>query len=469
MNYDYDLFVIGGGSGGVRAARKTSHLGQRVGIAEEHRYGGTCVIRGCVPKKLYLYAARFSESFQDSEGFGWKLSNWSFDWSKLVMNKEHEITRLERLYREGLQSSGVEVFDSRAELKGPHEIWIQSLDQIVTAERIVIAVGGKPNCNKDLVGYEYAITSDEVFDLEKLPKTIIINGAGYIAIELASIFKGLGVDTTILYHGITILRGFDDDLRFTLQKEYEKRGIKVITEQSLTRIESCHSSFQSTGPWRVHLSGGDIIQADVVMMAIGRIPNTDSLGLEGVGVKTDNQGYIQVNEYSRTNIRNIWALGDVTNRVPLTSVAIHEAMCFIATEYMNSPQKPDYDMIARVVFSHPEIGTIGLTEMEAAKNFDSVNVFKTCFRTMKSTLSGRDSKMLMKLIVDGDSDKIVGAHILGPNAGEIVQMLAISMKMGVTKSHLDRTMAVHPTAGEELVTMYEPTYRIKFGKRLHKN
>ncbi len=461
MVYDYDLFVIGGGSGGVRAARRTAALGKKVGIAEESRYGGTCVIRGCVPKKLYVYASTFHESFEDAAGYGWTVGKTSFDWSKLVANKEAEITRLEGLYRKGLEGNNVEVFDTRAELRGTHDIWLRSEDRTVTAERIIIAVGGYPNPHEALEGHELGIVSDQAFDLEQLPESIVIAGAGYIAVEFAGIFNGLGVDTTILYRGPEILSGFDDDLRELLHAEYEKRGIKIITHQVFSKIEQA-----SGGKKRAHLSGGDVLEVDEVMFALGRLPSTGSLGLELAGVETDDRGYIRVNEYSRTNVDNIWALGDVTDRVQLTPVAIHEAMCFVSTEYLNDPQRPDHDLIATAVFSHPEIGTVGLSEHDAAQKYGHLKVYSANFKPMKHTLSGRDSRMLMKLIVDAETDRVVGAHVLGPDAGEMAQLMAVSLKMGATKADFDRTMAVHPSAAEELVTMYDHSYEVKGGTRV---
>lgn len=461
MAYDYDLFVIGGGSGGVRAANRAAALGNQVGVAEESRYGGTCVVRGCVPKKLYVYASTFHESFEDAAGFGWQVGDVTFDWKTLVANKEAEITRLEELYKKGLNSNNVDVFDSRAELRGPHEIWLKAEDRVVTAQRILIAVGGTPNRNTSLEGHELAIISDDAFDLDELPKSIVIAGAGYIAVEFAGIFNGLGVDTTIVYRGDEILRGFDNDVRQLLHEEYEKRGIRIITEQSFNKIEAADD-----GKKRIFLSGGEELLADQVMLAIGRLPLTEGLGLEAAGVEIDERGYIPVDAYSRTNVAHIWAVGDVTDRVQLTPVAIHESMCFVATEFRNEPQMPDHEMIATAVFSHPEIGTVGLSEEEAGGQFAKLNVFRANFRPMKHTLSGRDSRMLMKLIVDADSDRVVGAHVLGPDAGEMAQILAIAMKMGSTKADFDKTMALHPSAAEELVTMYEPSYTVENGVRV---
>ena len=364
MAYDYDLFVIGGGSGGVRAANRTAALGKTVAVAEESRYGGTCVVRGCVPKKLYVYASTFHEHFEDAAGFGWSVGESSFDWNKLVANKEAEITRLEGLYKSGLNSNDVDVFDSRAELRGVHEIYLKALDKTVTAERILIAVGGTPNRHTELDGSEFCIVSDDAFDLAELPESIVIAGAGYIAVEFAGIFNGLGVDTTIVYRGPEILNGFDNDVRGLLHEEYEKRGIKVITEQVLSKVEQ-----DPNGKKSVLLSSGDTLKADQVMLALGRLPLTQELGLDHAGVETDDHGYIKVDEYSKTNVANIWAVGDVTDRVQLTPVAIHEAMCFVSTEYRGVPQSPDHEMIPTAVFSHPEIGTVGMTEEEAAKSY----------------------------------------------------------------------------------------------------
>ncbi|MEM8750264.1 MAG: glutathione-disulfide reductase [Pseudomonadota bacterium] len=460
MNYDYDLFVIGGGSGGVRAANRTAALGHKVGIAEESRYGGTCVIRGCVPKKLYVYASTFPEYFEDAAGYGWDVGETSFDWKKLVANKEAEITRLEGLYKRGLDSNNVEMFDTRAVLRGKHEIYLVNEDRSVTADKILIAVGGTPNRHEALDGHELGIVSDDAFDLETLPKSIIIAGAGYIAVEFAGIFAGLGVDTTILYRGLEILSGFDNEVREHLHEEYEKRGIKIITQQIFTKIEK-----GTNGNLLATLSDGDVLETEQVMFALGRVPLTNGLGLEEAGVETDDRGFIPVNEYSRTNVENIWAVGDVTDRVQLTPVAIHESMCFVSTEFKGEPQKPDHEHIATAVFSHPEIGTVGLTEEAAGEAYAKVDVYRARFRPMKYTLAKRDSFMLMKLIVDHESQRVVGAHIVGPDAGEMAQLLAIPMKMGCTKADFDRTMALHPSASEELVTMYEPSYHIVDGER----
>ena len=458
--YDYDLFVIGGGSGGVRAGRMVAGLGKRVGIAEEYRWGGTCVIRGCVPKKLMVYASQFSEEFEAAAGFGWTVGDSKFDWKTLIANKDLEIARLEGLYQKGLDSNGAEMFDSRAEISGPHEVYLKALDKTVTAARIVVAVGGTPSTDPQLEGAEHCISSDDVFHLEQQPEEIIIAGGGYIAVEFACIFAGLGTKVTLVYRGDEILRGFDGDLRSLLHQEMDAKGIHVITGQVFDKIE-----LSDGGKRSVKMSGGETLHADQVMMAIGRKPLTDGLGLEKAGVELDERGFIKVDAYSRTSSDHVWAVGDVTNRVALTPVAIHESMCFIETEYKDNPTKPDHELIATAVFSQPEIGTIGLGEEAAAERYNELEVYRAHFRPMRNTLSGATDKMLMKIIVDKATDKVVGLHIMGHSAGEMAQSLGVAIKMGATKADFDRTMAVHPTAAEELVTMYSPSYRVIDGQR----
>jgi len=459
MTYDYDLFVIGGGSGGVRAGRMIAGLGNRVAIAEEFRYGGTCVIRGCVPKKLLVYASSFAESFEDARGYGWTVGDVEFDWSAMIANKDREITRLEGLYRKGLENVNADIFNSRAVLESRHEVRLLAEDRVVTAEKILIAVGGTPHRQTELPGHEFCITSDEAFDLKQLPKSIVIAGGGYVAVEFAGIFAGLGVETTIVYRGPEILRHFDMDMRQHLHQEMEKKGVRVICGETFTKVE------QTDGSLAVTLSGGEVLAASEVMLALGRLPLTRKLGMSEVGVEMDWSGHIVVDEYSRTNIENIWAVGDVSNRVPLTPVAIHEAMCFFETEFKGNPTMPDHDIIATAVFSQPEIGTVGMSEQSAVEMVGNITIFKAVFRPMKHTLSGRDEKMVMKLVVDSNSDKVIGAHVLGPDAGEMAQLMAIPMKMGASKADFDRTMAVHPTAAEELVTMYQPSYSYVDGVR----
>ncbi|RWD75082.1 glutathione-disulfide reductase [Mesorhizobium sp.] len=459
--YDYDLFVIGGGSGGVRAARVAAALGKRVAIAEEYRFGGTCVIRGCVPKKLYVYASQFPEHFADAAGYGWTVPEASFDWKTLVANKDKEIARLEAIYKRNVEGSGGETFHSRAVLVDPHSVYLVAEDRTVSADQILIATGGRAAPHPALSGHEYCIFSNEAFDLKELPKAIMIEGGGYIAVEFANIFHGLGVDTTLVYRGQEILSRFDMDLRRSLHETMEKKGIKILCPAVSEWVRKTPE-----GRLDVLLSSGQTLTVDQVMLAIGRIPNTENMGLEGVGVELGKTGAIVVDQYSRTNIDNIWAIGDVTHRVQLTPVAIHEAMCFIETAFKGNPTAPDHDTIPTAVFSQPEIGTVGLSEDDAVKRFPDVEIYRASFRPMRHTLSGRDEKMLMKLVVDGASRKVLGAHILGPDAGEMAQLLGIPLKAGLTKDDFDRTMAVHPTAAEELVTMYKPTYRVKNGERV---
>ncbi|EDQ33530.1 glutathione-disulfide reductase, plant [Hoeflea phototrophica DFL-43] len=460
-NFDYDLFVIGGGSGGVRAARLAAGLGKKVAIAEEYRFGGTCVIRGCVPKKLFVYASQFSEHFEDACGYGWQVGESSFDWKTLIANKDQEIDRLEGLYRRGLETAGAEIISSRAELTGPNSVLIKATGQVVSAERILIAVGGSANPHVALPGHELCITSNEAFHLEELPKAIVIAGGGYIAAEFANIFHGLGVETTLIYRGQEILSRFDQDMRRGLHKAMEEKGIRILLHEVFEKIER-----GPDGRLIAHTSAGKALAVDQVMLALGRDPNTRGLGLEAAGVKTGHKGEVLIDEFSRTNVESIYAVGDVTDRVQLTPVAIHEAMCLIDTIYRDRPTSPDHDMIATSVFSQPEIGTVGLSEEAAAKEYDELEIYRAEFRPMKATLSGRPEKTIMKLVVNASDRKVVGAHILGHDAGELAQILGIVLKAGCTKDDFDRTMAVHPTASEELVTMYQPTYRVKGGERV---
>ncbi|WP_269929578.1 glutathione-disulfide reductase [Aminobacter sp. HY435] len=458
--YDYDLFVIGGGSGGVRAARVAAAMGKRVALAEEFRFGGTCVIRGCVPKKLYVYASQFPEHFEDAAGYGWTVGEAKFDWATLVANKEREISRLEAIYKRNVEGSGGETIHSRAVLVDKHTIRLEADGRTVTADQILIATGGRAAVHPALPGNEHCIYSNEVFDLPELPKAIMIEGGGYIAVEFANIFHGLGVDTTLVYRGKEILSRFDMDLRRTLHEAMEQKGIKILlhsVSQEVTR--------RGDGRLDVRLSSGQSLAVDQVLLAIGRTPNTEKLGLEAAGVELDKQGAVVVDGFSRTSVDNIWAVGDVTNRVQLTPVAIHEAMCFIETAFKDNPTQPDHDCIATAVFSQPEIGTVGLSEDEAAKRFKNLEIYRTSFRPMRHTLSGRQEKMLMKLVVDGDTRLVLGAHVLGPDAGEMAQLLGITLKAGLTKDDFDRTMAIHPTAAEELVTMYKPSYLVRDGVR----
>jgi glutathione reductase (NADPH) len=458
--YDYDLFVIGGGSGGVRSARVAAALGKNVAIAEEYRYGGTCVIRGCVPKKLFVYASQYHEHFEDAAGFGWTVGKSTFDWKTLIAAKDAEITRLEGLYKKGLSNANAEILETRAELVDAHTVRLVSSGKTVRAKTIVIATGGTPNHHGALPGRDLCITSNEAFDLETLPRKIVIVGGGYIAVEFANIFHGLGVETTLVYRGAEILSRFDHDLRHGLHEAMVAKGIRILCHDMLKSVA------KGEGGLKVETLNNGMLDADVVMLAIGRLPNSYGLGLEAAGVQTNEHGAIMVDDYSRTTVENIYALGDVTDRVQLTPVAIHEAMCFIETEYKNNPTKPDHETIATAVFSQPEIGTVGLSEEEAGKRYAEVEVYRAQFRPMKATISGRTEKMIMKLLVDAASRKVIGAHILGHDAGEMAQLLGITLKAGCTKDDFDRTMAVHPTAAEELVTMYAPSYRLRGGVRV---
>lgn len=460
-DYDYDLFVIGGGSGGVRAARLTAALGKRVAIAEEYRFGGTCVIRGCVPKKLFVYASQFPEHFRDAAGFGWTVPKAKFDWATLLANKDKEIARLEAIYKGGVEAAGGTTIASRATLVDPHTIRLEADGSIVTADQILIATGGRPAGHPALPGHEYCISSNEAFHLKKLPKSILIEGGGYIAVEFACILHGLGVDTTLVYRGPETLSRFDNDLRQGLREAMEARGIRILRRTIQKEVIK-----RKDGSLVSKLSDGQELNVDQVMLCIGRKPNTEGLGLEAAGVATGPLGEIVVDAYSRTNVPNIWAVGDVTDRIQLTPVAIHEAMCFIETAFKNNPTAPDHQVVATAVFSQPEIGSVGLTEETAAKRFALVDVYRAQFRPLKNTLSGSNEKMLLKLIVDGRTGLVLGAHVLGPDAGELAQMLGVILKAGLTKEDFDRTMAIHPTAAEEFVTMYKPSYRLENGERV---
>jgi glutathione reductase (NADPH) len=447
--YDYDLFVIGAGSGGVRAARIAAGHGASVAIAEEYRFGGTCVIRGCVPKKLLVYASRFADEFEDAAGFGWTVGARSFDWATLIANKDKEIARLEGVYRSGLDRAGVTIHKTRAVVTGQHSVRLADSGKEVTAQFILIATGGAPNVDPKLDGCEHAITSNEAFQLKELPKRIVIAGGGYIAVEFAGIFAGLGAETTILYRGDKILRGFDEDLRDALTDEYSKRGIRIVTGKVFTRLEKTSDGITA------HLSDGSTLEADQAMFAIGRSPNTKGLGLESAGVALGPVGQVAVDKHQRTNVPSICAIGDVCERVSLTPVAIREGHAFADTVFGNKPRAVDHDWIPTAVFSTPEIGTVGLPEHEAAKRPGGIDIYKARFRPMKMTLGGRDEKMLMKLIVERATDRVLGCHVLGADGAEIVQMAAIAMRMGATKADFDATMALHPSAAEELVTMRE--------------
>ena len=451
--FDVDLFVIGAGSGGVRAARIAAGYGARVMVAEEFRVGGTCVIRGCVPKKLLVYASRFAHEFEDAAGFGWKLSETAFDWPTLIANKDKEIARLEAAYIANLEKSGVKIVKSRAVLEDAHTIRLVANGARIRAGHILIATGGAPYHGSAIPGIEHVISSNEAFHLPALPKRIVIQGGAYIAVEFAGIFAGLGANVTIVYRGENILRGFDNDVRTHLRTEMEKHGISIVTGQTVTAVEKTGAEYS------VRLSGKNTIVADRVMFAIGRRPNVAGLGLDAAGVKLGADGAIIVDEYSRTSIAHIFAVGDVTNRINLTPVAIREGHAFADTVFGNVPTQVDHANVPTAVFSEPEVGVVGLTEEEARAKLARVDIYKAHFRPMKATLSGRDTRVLMKLIVDAGSGRVVGCHIVGEGAAEMIQLVGIAVKMGATKADFDATMALHPTAAEELVTMRTPTAR----------
>ena len=451
MTEEVDLFVIGAGSGGVRAARIASNHGARVMVAEEYRVGGTCVIRGCVPKKLLVYASRFGEDFEDAAGFGWTVPKPTFDWATLIANKDKEIDRLEKAYTANLDRAKVKVAKSRAVLLDPHTVKLTATGETVRAKHVLIATGGWPSLGKDIEGREHVISSNEAFHLKELPKRIMIQGGGYIAVEFAGVFNGLGSEVTLVYRGDNILRGFDEDVRNHLRTEMEKRGIKILTKKIVEGIEKVDRGLD------VCLSGHEQVVVDKVMFATGRRPNVKGIGIEAAGVKLNQAGAIEVNEFSQTNVPHIYAVGDVTDRIALTPVAIREGHAFADSVFGGKPTKVDHANVPTAVFSEPECGVIGLTEAQACETLAKVDIYKTSFRPMKATLSGRDTRTFMKLIVDGHTDRVVGAHMVGPDAGEIIQLIGIAVKMKATKADFDATMAVHPTASEELVTMREKT------------
>jgi len=447
-DFDYDLFVIGGGSGGVRAARIAAGHGAKVAIAEEYRFGGTCVIRGCVPKKLLVYASRFRDDFEDAVGFGWSLPKPAFDWPTLIAGKDAEIARLEGLYRAGLERAGVAVLKARARLADAHTLTLEPGTRQITARTILVATGGCPMLPQ-VPGASHAITSNEAFQLDALPKSILVVGGGYIAVEFAGIFSGLGVDTTLVYRGPKILRGFDEELRDHLTEELLKRGIDIVCNADIAGID------KGWGHYHVTLRDGSKVETGRVMYATGRLPNTAGLGLEAVGVQLGEKGAIVVDKFSRTSVASIYAVGDVTNRVNLTPVAIREGHAFADTVFGNKRVCVDHELVPTAVFATPELATVGLPEHLARVRHPKLDVYKARFRPLKHTLSGREERMFMKLLVDGESGRIVGCHILGPDAAEIVQMAAIAMRLGATKADFDATMALHPSASEELVTMRE--------------
>ena len=446
---EVDLFVIGAGSGGVRAARIAAGYGAKVLVAEEYRVGGTCVIRGCVPKKLLVYASRFADEFEDAAGYGWTVPQAEFSWPSLIANKDMEIARLEAAYTLNVERSKAEIVKSRAEIEDAHHVRILETGERVRAKHILVATGGHPHHGAKIAGIEHVISSNEAFHLKELPKRILIQGGGYIAVEFAGIFAGLGSDVTLVYRGENILRGFDDDVREHLRSEMTKHGIKILTQTTVAGVEKVEHGLC------VALSGHESTMVDQVMFATGRRPNVHGLGLEKAGIALNHKGAVAVDDYSRTSVPHIYAIGDVTDRLQLTPVAIREGHAFADTVFGGKDIKVDHSNVPTAVFSDPEVGTIGLTEMQARERLASVDIYKTTFRPMKATLSGRNTRSFFKLVVDGDTQRVVGCHIVGPEAGEMIQLVGIAVKMKATKADFDAVMAVHPTAAEELVTLRE--------------
>jgi glutathione reductase (NADPH) len=447
--YDYDLFVMGVGSGGVRAARMAASRGARVATAEDRYMGGTCVNVGCVPKKLFVYASHFNEEYHHAEGFGWGKASPDFDWPTLLENKNTEIGRLNGIYKSLLDNAGVTHFDGRARIVDEHHISING-DRVISTEKILIATGGWPFV-PEFPGSEHVITSNEAFFLEALPKRSLVVGGGYIAVEFAGIFAGMGVDSHLSYRGPLFLRGFDQDIREFVKEELEKKNIDLHLNSHVEKIEK-----QADGSLLVTFEEGNTLEVDLVMYATGRKPNVTDIGLENVDVEQGDNGAILVDDEFRTSVPNIFALGDVTDKIQLTPVAIKEAMAFVQTQYQNMPTKMDYEGIATAVFCQPNIGTVGLTEEEAWEQCGEVDIYRSSFTAMKHTLSGSDERSLMKIVVDRATDKVVGVHMVGSEAGEIIQGIAIALKAGATKAVFDATVGIHPTSAEELVTMREP-------------
>jgi glutathione reductase (NADPH) len=446
-DFDVDLFVIGAGSGGVRAARIAAGHGAKVMIAEEYRVGGTCVIRGCVPKKLLVYASRFADEFEDARGFGWQVGEPVFDWPTLIANKDREIDRLEAAYVANLERAGVAIVRSRAVIEDAQRVRLVASGKTLRARYILIATGGWPQMGAEIAGLDHVISSNEVFHLKRLPARILIQGGGYIAVEFANIFHGLGSQVTLVYRGDNILRGFDDDIRAHLRDEMGQRGINILTRKTVEAVEKVEHGFC------VQLSDHQSLTVDQVMFATGRHPNVEGLGLDRAGVHLNEKGAIVVDRFSQTSVPHIYAVGDVTDRVNLTPVAIREGHAFADTVFGKRLVAVDHDDIPTAVFSEPEIGTIGLTETQARERFNRVDIYKTSFRPMKASLAARATRSFFKLVVDGETDRVLGCHIAGPDAGEMIQLVGIAIKMRATKADFDAVMAVHPTAAEELVTM----------------
>jgi glutathione reductase (NADPH) len=449
MKYDYDLFVIGAGSGGVRAARIASLAGAKVAIAEEYRIGGTCVIRGCVPKKFLVYGAEFAQTFRDAAGFGWTVGNATFDWKTLRNNVQNEVTRLSGIYTSNLAKAGVVTFEERAELVDAHRVRLVKSGGELTAERILIATGGHPSTPTELPGVELGISSNEAFLFDELPRRALVVGGGYVALEFAHIFHGLGVETLVVHRGDQLLRGFDSDLRAHMHIEAERAGIRFKLKSTLTKLEKAGVAI------RASLSTGEQVETDAVLFATGRVPNTRGLGLERAGVKLDDAGAVIVDEYSQSCVESVYAIGDVTNRMNLTPVAIRDGHAFADTIYNQRPTPVDHSSVPSAVFTRPPIGTVGLTESDARRSHAEVDIYRTNFRPMRNVIAGNQERTLMKLVVDRATDQILGVHVAGEAAPEMIQLAAVAVKARLTKQQWDSTTALHPTAAEELVLMRE--------------
>ena len=446
-NFDFDLFVIGAGSGGVRASRMAAGFGARVAVAEASRLGGTCVNLGCVPKKLMVYASMYSAAIEDAAGFGWTVPEPRFDWPTLIANKDREIARLNNAYRGLLENAGVRIIEGRARLRDRHTIEVDGA--VYTADKIVIATGSRPFV-PPIPGAELGITSDQVFHLERQPRKVLVTGGGYIAVEFASIFNGLGSEVVLNYRGPLFLRGFDDDVRSTLAEELRKRGIELRFDTIVARLEETGNGVAAT------FENGDVVEADLMLCAIGRVPNTAGLGLEELGVELDARGAVVVDQYFESSIPGVYALGDVIDRIALTPVALAEGMALAQTLFNGNPTTVDYSGVPTAVFSQPSVGTVGLSETAARTAGYDVVVFRSSFKPMLHNLSGRDERTMMKLVVDGATDRVLGVHMVGPDAGEIIQGMAVALKAGATKKTFDATVGIHPTAAEEFVTMRTP-------------
>ena len=444
--YDFDFYVIGAGSGGVRCARMSASYGARVGVAEERYLGGTCVNVGCVPKKLFSYGSHFSGDFEDAAAYGWNVGAATLDWKRLIENKNQEILRLNGIYRRILDSNNVTIHEARATLKDAHTLDVGG--QTITADKILVATGGWPSV-PDFPGKEHAITSNEAFFLEKLPERVVVVGGGYIAVEFAGIFNGLGSQVTQLYRGPQFLRGFDDDVRMFLADEMRKKGVDLQFNANIARIE------QNGDVLLAELEDGGKIEADLIMYATGRAPNARGIGLEEAGVGLNGKGAVIVDDYFKTSVDSIYAIGDVIDRVALTPVAIAEGMVLAGNLFKNETRMADYEDIPTAVFSQPNIGTVGLSEAQAREKYGTLDVYTSSFKPMKHTLTGGDEKTFMKLIVDQASDRVVGFHMVGPDAGEMTQGIGVAIKCSATKSQFDATIGIHPTAAEEFVTMRE--------------